>query len=174
MKVNLKKSAQAAVFSSIIAIVSQFSVPLTPVPLNFTVAAVILCGALLGKKYGSLSVFIYILMGCVGIPVFSGFRGGVQVLAGVTGGYIIGYPIIAFSVGLAVEKSAKPALFIFSEVIGLALCYLFGTVHYCLFANVPPSAAVSACVLPFLPADAVKILLCSAIYKKIKPLSKTA
>ena len=93
------------IFAALMAICSFITIPLgfTPVPINLATLGVFLTGGILGKKYGSISLIVYILLGAVGVPVFAGFKGGLGVLAGPTGGYIIGYLAAAFSTGLLVE-----------------------------------------------------------------------
>ena len=92
----------AALFAAVLTAASWISLPLpfTPVPVNLATLAVTLAGALLGHKYGTLSVLVYILLGAAGVPVFAGFTGGLGHLAGPTGGYIIGYLTSAFICGL--------------------------------------------------------------------------
>lgn len=97
--------ALCGLFAAVTAVCSWISIPLgfTPIPLNLGTLAVYLTGALLGKKYGPISLLVYTLAGAVGLPVFSGFRGGLSVLAGPTGGYIIGYIVAAFLIGLIIS-----------------------------------------------------------------------
>lgn len=94
------------IFAAVTAICSFITIPLgfTPVPVNLGTLAVFLTGGLLGKKYGTVSMVVYVLLGAAGVPVFSGFRGGIGVLAGPTGGYIIGYIAAVFIIGALVEK----------------------------------------------------------------------
>lgn len=103
--------ALCGLFAALMAICSFISIPLgfTPVPVNLATLGVFLAGGLLGKKYGTVSIAVYVLLGAVGVPVFAGFKGGVGVLAGPTGGYIIGYIAAAFLVGLLVELLAPKA-----------------------------------------------------------------
>ena len=93
------------VFTALMAVCSFITIPLgfTPIPINLATLGVFLTGGILGKKYGSISLIVYILLGAVGVPVFAGFKGGLGVLAGPTGGYIIGYLAAAFLTGLLVE-----------------------------------------------------------------------
>lgn len=97
--------ALCGLFAALTAVCSYISIPLgfTPVPVNLATLAVFLAGGLLGKKYGTVALSVYVLLGAVGLPVFSEFRGGLGVIAGPTGGYIIGYIAAAFLVGLIIE-----------------------------------------------------------------------
>ena len=111
--------ALCGLFAAVTAICSWISIPLgfTPVPVNLGTLAVFLTGGLLGKKYGPISLIVYTLAGAVGLPVFSGFRGGLSVLAGPTGGYIIGYIVAALIIGLIIT----------GVMLALALTALFWT-----------------------------------------------
>ena len=92
---------QIALFSGILCIVAPFTipVPMSPVPLSLATFVVYLAGALLGAKQGTAGVLVYLLLGAVGLPVFSGFSGGIGVLFGPTGGYLMGYLLCAAIVG---------------------------------------------------------------------------
>ncbi len=97
------------IFAAVTAICSLITIPLgfTPVPVNLGTLSVFLTGGILGKKYGTLSMTVYVLLGAAGVPVFSGFRGGIGVLAGPTGGYIIGYIVAVLIIGLLMENTVK-------------------------------------------------------------------
>ena len=101
--------ALCGLFAAIMAVCSMITIPLgfTPVPVNLGTLGVFLTGGILGKKYGTVSMSVYVLIGAIGIPVFAGFRGGLGVLAGPTGGYIIGYIVAVFLIGLMIEASSK-------------------------------------------------------------------
>ena len=89
----------AALFAALMAVCSQIQIPLPMVPINLALFAVHLCGALLGAKWGALSISAYVLLGLVGAPVYAGFASGPAALFGKTGGYILGYILSAFLVG---------------------------------------------------------------------------
>ncbi|MBQ9060740.1 MAG: biotin transporter BioY, partial [Firmicutes bacterium] len=164
--------ALCGLFAALMAICSFISIPLgfTPVPVNLATLGVFLAGGLLGKKYGTISIAVYVLLGAVGVPVFAGFRGGVGVLAGPTGGYIIGYIAAAFLVGLLVELLAPKAgrsagrsagreilACILAMIAGLLACYLLGTLWFMVSTHTGVWASLVSCVFPFLPGDALKI-----------------
>ena len=201
-----KYMSLCGLFAALTAICSWISIPLgfTPIPMNLATLAVFLAGGLLGPKYGPVSITVYALAGAVGIPVFAGFRGGFSVLAGPTGGYIIGYIAAAFVVGLlcshafnrrhsdqsessmsesrAVGSSmpessmsgssrAERGLMIMRVVIalvlGLAACYALGTLWFMISTNTNVGAALVACVIPFLPGDAIKITAATILLPKL-------
>lgn len=95
-----------ALLAAVTAACSWISVPLpfTPVPINLATLAVFLAGGLLGAKYGSISIIIYVLLGAIGVPVFHSFTGGIGIITGPTGGYIIGYIPAALFTGLVSDS----------------------------------------------------------------------
>lgn len=161
-----KKLVYCALFAAIIAVASQIFVPVQPIPINAGLFAVLLCGGMLGKKYGTLSVVVYILLGIMGAPVFAGFRGGLGVLAGPTGGYIAGYVVIAFVAGAVCEKTKKLKYTIPFMILAVMLCYCLGTLWFCVTTGNGFVSAFSMCVIPFVPWDILKIVLASTVIKK--------
>lgn len=157
-----------ALFAAVLAAASWISVPLpfTPIPINLGTLAVTLSGALLGKKYGPLSVLIYILLGAVGIPVFAGFTGGLSHIVGPTGGYIAGYLTSSFITGFIMgtcynedklDGWKKYALIALAALLGTASCYIIGTLWFMHLTGNSLAASLTMCVIPFLPGDAFKI-----------------
>ena len=162
----------AALFAALTAVCSQIQIPLPMVPINLALFAVHLCGALLGAKWGALSMCAYALLGAVGVPVFSGFASGPAVLFGKTGGYILGYILCALLVGLLSRRLGFtfPKLCL-SMVVGVAVCYLFGTIWFMAITGMNLQLSLTYCVLPFLPGDAVKIALATFLALRLrKPL----
>ena len=163
-----------ALMAALIAICSQLQIPLPAIPINLALFAVHLAGALLGPAWGTLSVLVYILLGLCGVPVFSGFRAGFATLFGKTGGYLLGYLLDAFLVGyLSRRIGSRFWQLCLSMVIGVAVCYAFGTAWFIFLTKTTLAASLSACVLPFLPGDAVKIVLAALLTGRLKkPLAR--
>lgn len=162
----------AALFAALTAVCSQIQIPLPYVPINLALFAVHLSGALLGPKWGALSMAAYALLGAVGVPVFAGFKSGPAALFGKTGGYILGYILCALIVGLMTRRFGfrLPGLCL-SMAVGVAACYLFGTVWFMALTGMNLVASLSYCVIPFLPGDAVKILLAALLALRLqKPM----
>ena len=132
-----------------------------------------LSGALLGWKYGALSMVVYALLGVIGVPVFAGFGSGPAVLFGKTGGYILGYSLCALIVGALSRKFAfNFKTHCLSMVLGVAVCYAFGTIWFMAVTGLNLATSMSYCVIPFLPGDAVKILLAAFLALRLrKPLA---
>lgn len=149
-----------AVAAALICITGPLTIAAGPVPLSLATFAVYLAGAILGKKRGTAAVGLYLLIGIVGVPVFSGFSGGFQKLAGVTGGYLAGYLPCAFLAGAGAEKAEKEGrkwLLPGMMAAGTAMLYALGTAWFMIQTGNGLGAALGLCVLPFLPGDAVKI-----------------
>jgi biotin transport system substrate-specific component len=102
---------------------------------------------------------VYILIGMVGMPVFSNYSGGLAKLAGPTGGYIIGFIPMAVIAGVVIDKFQNRGVQFVGMVAGVAVCYVFGTAWFCLQGGYELSYAMSACVVPFIPFDLVKIVI---------------
>ena len=101
---SAKTLTMCAIFTALVAVCSQITIPLPIIPINLALFAVYLAGALLGPWRGALSLLVYLLLAAVGVPVMAGFRGGLGNLVGNTGGYVVGYIFAAFFTGLLVEK----------------------------------------------------------------------
>jgi len=151
--------------TALIVICSWISIPMT-VPFTLQTFAVFLSVILLGGKRGTLSVLVYILLGAVGLPVFSGFKGGIGVILGPTGGYILGFIISALIMwGFESMFGKKLWVYITSMILGLASCYAFGTIWFMTVYNrgnqdpASLSVVLGWCVIPFIIPDAVKIAL---------------
>ena len=168
---KVKDMTLTAVMAALICIAGPLTIVAGPVPLSLATFAVMLTGAVLGKKRGTAAVGLYLLIGIIGIPVFSGFSGGFQKLAGVTGGYLVGYLPCAFFAGLGAERAERegrkwilPAMM----VLGTAVLYTVGTAWFMIQTGDGLGAALGLCVLPFLPGDAVKIAAVTLIVPTVK------
>ena len=176
MKSKTKDIVFIGASAAIIAVCAWITVPVGAVPITLQTLAVCLVSGLLGYKKGTLSVLVYILLGAVGVPVFSGFKGGVGVLLGATGGYIIGFIFTSLIVGLISEKAEKRFVLIVAGMIaGIAVCYAFGTLWFALvFARSGEEKALSSilsmCVIPFIIPDIVKVVIAALLVQKLHPL----
>jgi biotin transport system substrate-specific component len=170
---NTKKLILAALFSALTAVCSIISVPLpfSPVPINMATLSVFLAGSLLGSSYGAASQLAYVFMGAIGLPVFHSFTGGLGILTGPTGGYLIGYIAAAYLIGLLTENKLNSyPLLALSLFIGLTACYAFGTLWFMYVTGSNIYSALVLCVIPFLPGDGIKILLALLLVKKIRSM----
>ena len=169
-KLSIQDIVVIGLCTAIIVIMAQISIPMPlGVPMTMQTFAITLTGIILGAKRGALASFIYVLLGAVGVPVFSGFSGGFQTLIGPTGGFLWSFPIMAFFIGLGAEKyrKSKP-LFLLWLVIGTVINYVIGVVVFCLVTQSSVMTGISACVLPFIPTAIIKAVLASIIGLNIK------
>ena len=162
--------------TAVICIIAPISIvfPFSPVPVSLGTLAIYIAVIVLGKKEGLLSVLLYIFLGFIGLPVFSGFTGGAGKLLGPTGGYIIGYIFMALICGLFIEKKSSQIFYcLIGMFLGTTVCYFFGTIWLSIQSEISLSAAFMVAVLPFLPADFIKLLLaCSFGFQIRKRLKK--
>ena len=156
------------VFVAIISICAWISIPMVPIPITLQILGVFITASILGAKLGTVSIIIYILLGAVGLPVFSNFTGGFGILLSPTGGFIIGFIFTALTIGIITSFKNSILTNTLAMLLGLLLCYTFGTVWYCIYANVDFITAVLVCVVPFLIGDAVKIATASILVTKLK------
>ncbi|MCR5823895.1 MAG: biotin transporter BioY [Lachnospiraceae bacterium] len=168
-------------FAALMAICAWITVPAT-VPFTLQTFGVFLAVYLLGGKRGTVAVAVYILLGAVGLPVFSGFKGGVGTVLGTTGGYIIGFLFSALTMwGLhallkKVEEKGKTqrVLCVFLEMIaGLFVCYAFGTAWFmAVYARTKGAVGITTClswcVFPFVIPDLLKITLALILGGRLK------
>src|SRR5688572_23466822 len=166
---------RVALMAAVTAVAAQITVPIEPVPFTFQVLAVILSGLLLGPRYGALAQVIYVLVGAVGVPVFAGFTGGLGIVLGPTGGYLLSYPLAAAVAGLAAHAARnaprRQALLI-SAAAGtgaLAVIYAVGASWLAVQSGLPPSVALAQGVIPFVPLDLVKVAISALVATAAAP-----
>ena len=169
-KVKIRDLTVTAVFAAILCIISPFSIPIGPVGITVAPFGVYLSGAVLGWKRGGIAVAVYLILGFIGLPVFSGFMGGIQRLAGPTGGYLVGYIPCAVITGLFADRISKKWAAPVGMLLGTATLYAFGTAWFCVMSGTGVLPALGTCVLPFLPGDAVKIACAAGIAGKVRGL----
>ena len=165
--------ASIGIFAAIIALCSWVSIP-TTVPFTLQTFGVFAALSILGGRNGFFAVLTYLLLGATGIPVFSGFKGGLAALAGNTGGYLLGFLLLAgiywLITSLAGNKTVVKAV---SLTVGLLTCYAFGTAWFMVLyirnnGTVSLLTVLGWCVFPFLIPDAVKLLLALLLSAKVK------
>ncbi len=147
-----------AMLTALLCILGPLTLPLGPVPLSLTTAALMGMALLLGPGRAALCCTVYLLMGLVGLPVFSGFTGGMGALLGPTGGFLLAYLPMTALCGALCCRTENRWLHALAFLLGTVLLYLAGTAWYCWQSGAEAATALSVCVLPFLPGDALKIL----------------
>ena len=163
--------AYIALFAVLIAVSAWVSIPF-PVPFTLQTCAVFLALMTLGGRRGSYAVLIYLLMGAAGLPVFSGFQGGLGVLMGATGGYLIGFLSITFLYRILTGKGESPVQTGLAALVGLLSCYFIGTLWFSVgYASDSIGGVLSAlllCVVPYVIPDLIKLALAFALSRRLK------
>lgn len=166
-----------AISAALIAICSWISIP-TAVPFTLQTFAVFFVLLLLGGERGTIATLVYVLLGAVGVPVFAGFTGGIGILLGSTGGYIIGFLFVGLIYMLFTKFFKKNLVIkIVALVLGLAVCYAFGTAWF-MHVYIKNSGEVGLltvlgwCVFPFIIPDLIKMALAVVVAKRIEPVIK--
>jgi biotin transport system substrate-specific component len=158
-----------AVMAAVMCVLGPLTIPIGTVPVSLTVFTVWLGVTILGKQKGTLSYLIYLLIGLVGVPVFSGFTAGPGKLFGPTGGYLLGFIPMAWISGVFIEKFHKKIyLQMLGMLIGLLFCYIPGTIMLSVMMDMKFLAALSVGVFPFILFDLIKMVLALVIGQIIR------
>ena len=167
---KIRTMVQTALATAVICILSPFTImlPFSPVPVSLSIFAILIAVYALGMKGGIAATALYIMIGFIGIPVFSGFSSGVGKLLSPTGGYIIGYLFVAFLSGIFIDRWESRGMHALGMILGIMVCYLFGTLWLAREAVMDYRAALAAGVIPFIPADAVKVAIALFAGPKLK------
>lgn len=173
MKLKTIDLTLCGMFAAVLAVCSWIQIP-AAVPFTLQTFAVFAALGLLGGKRGTITICVYLLLGAIGVPVFAGFKGGIGALFGATGGYLLGFLLSGLFVWFA-EKRFGDSLpvFIAAMIVGLLLCYAFGTAWFVVVYTRANGAisfgkALAMCVLPFLPFDAIKLALAAVIREALR------
>ena len=164
--------AYIALFAVVMAVCAWISIP-AAVPFTLQTFGVFLAVGVLGGKRGTLAVVLYLLLGAVGVPVFAGFNGGLGYMLGSTGGYIVGFVLSALVMwGLEAALGKKIWVLALSMVLGLFVCYVFGTGWFMVVygRNTGPiglATALGWCVIPYIVPDLVKIALALLLHRRL-------
>ena len=169
---SVRDMIYVSLMAVVIALCSWMSVP-SAIPFTMQTFAVFCALLLLGGRRGFLSVLLYILLAAFGLPVLSGFRGGIGALLGPTGGYILGFALCALLYWL-LERRLPPLV---PLIAGLLVCYLFGTLWFVYVYSsgekeIGFGAALMLCVVPYLVPDAIKLLLAFVLARRVKKAVK--
>ena len=169
--------AYIAIFAVLIAICSWISIPMT-VPFTLQTFGVFMAVGVLGGKRGSLAVLVYILLGAIGVPVFAGFKSGVAVLLGTTGGYLIGFLCTALIYWLFTSLLGyKFIVRLIALLLGLVVCYAFGTAWFMVVymkstGTIGLATVLGWCVTPFVIPDLVKLAVAFIISDRVTKVIK--
>ena len=159
-KLTTYQMAVTALMAAVMCVLGPLTVPIGAVPISLENFVICLTAWLLGPKFGTLSVAVYLCIGLIGVPVFSGYGAGLAKIAGPTGGYLVGYLLLALIGGLFIEKSnGNPVVSGIGLVLGDAACYVLGTAWFVFQMQCELGYALSVCVYPFIALDLAKIVV---------------
>ncbi|MDO0823061.1 biotin transporter BioY [Desulfosporosinus nitroreducens] len=167
---SLRRMVYASMFGALTAAGSLITIPMQPVPITLQTLFTGLAGVLLGGYAGALSQVVYVLLGVIGLPVFSGGKAGLGTLMGPTGGYLIGFIVAAYVIGKMVEAKKEPGLawLGLSLVVGNLVIYTLGVAQLSLVAHLSIPKALLAGVVPFLVGDVLKLVATALIGLKLR------
>lgn len=166
MRITTKNLVITAMMAALMCAVGPLAIPLpfTPVPVAPIVAVIYLSAFVLDWKYSAVSVMVYLLLGTIGLPVFSGGGAGIAKLAGPTGGYLIGFVFTAVICGYINGRfDGKIYMYVIGMCIGLSVAYIFGTIWFMYQQGMGLWQSLTLCVIPFLIGDAVKIIAATLV-----------
>ena len=170
-----RKYLITALMSAVIMILSPFSIaiPISPVPISLSTLTIYLASYILGSKYAAISTMLYVLLGIIGLPVFTGFTGGVAKVLGPTGGYIISYVFLAIIAGSVIEKNYDNKVICFlGMLLGTIVLYIVGSLWLAFVMRISFRAALFAGVIPFIPGDIVKMIVALFLGDRIRIILK--
>lgn len=164
---KIRNMVLAGLFAALLAICAWISLPLSNLRFTLQTFGLYLALLTLGGKWGSITVLVYIALGCVGLPVFSGFQGGLGILIGPTGGFLVGFMLTALLYWLATAVLGQHFYIrLAAAILGLLLCYFCGWLWFSRFAAIDFFAYSLAYLLP----DAVKLFLAFVLSRRLRPL----
>ncbi len=168
-KPNTRQLTLVGVMAAVTCILGPLSLPIGIIPISLTNLVIYFAVYVLGRKRATLSYIVYLFIGLIGLPVFSGFSGGFTKLFGPTGGYLIGFIFMAFISGIFIDNfSNKIYICFLGMILGTIATYIFGTAWLAYQAHLTFNAALAVGVLPFIPGDLVKMVIASFIGPQIR------
>ncbi len=161
-----RKIVKISMLAAFISVLSLISVPMpSGMPITLQTFAIAFSGYFLGARDGALSVLVYISLGAVGLPIFSGARGGFSVIFGATGGFLFGFVIFAFMCGVGRKNTVSAMIF---GYLGLIVCHFLGILQFGAVTKRSMAEAFLAGSLPYIPKDAISVVLAYCFYRLLK------
>lgn len=158
-----------ALMAAVTCILAPLSIPIGPIPISLTNLVVYFTVYVIGLKAGTCSYCLYVLLGVVGLPVFSGYVGGPAKIAGPTGGYIVGFVLMALIGGYVIEKTNRNmVLVIIAWIVGTMVDYALGTTWFAYVQHCTVGYALKVCVYPFIVFDLIKIVAATFLGKAVR------
>lgn len=180
-KKRLPRALLCSLYAAILCVIAPHAIP-TTVPLTLATLGIYMFSCILPPAMSTVTILLYLAIGAVGVPVFSGYSGGIGKLAGPTGGYLVGYIPMALVISLTVtlilrRQKRVPipidiAVRIFACVLGTVVLYAFGTLWFVIQQKTTFAAALPLCVFRFIPGDIVKIVVAALISRAAENASR--
>ena len=172
---QLRMTVYASLLAALTAAGAYLSIPIGPVPIVLQSLFILLSGLLLGSRWGSASVAVYLLAGACGLPVFAGGMGGIGRLVGPTGGYLIGFLPAVYLIGIISEKGAQRMIFdVIAMIVGSMVIYVFGVSWLKILTGMTLAKALAVGMIPFIPGDVIKIAVAVPVTKTLRPILKVS
>lgn len=166
---SLNDICQIGIFSAVICILAQIAIPMPMgIPMTLQTFAIILTAIVLGYRKGTIAVFIYLLLGCIGLPVFANLNGGLNILLGPTGGFLLTFPVMAYLTGRGTETRQAKICFPLMLLFSILINFLGGSLFFSWVTSSSMTSALSVCVLPFIPSTIISSILSSVIGWKLR------
>jgi biotin transport system substrate-specific component len=159
-------------FATLTFVGANIRIPLQPVPITLQTLFVLLSGAALGARFGSLSQFVYVALGGFGLPIFAESLAGFGVLIGPTGGYLLGFLAAPVFVGYFIDRRSTLWWNLVIFFVGSLIVLSLGVVHLTLFYTHDLVESLKVGYLPFIPGDLLKILAATSIYRSYRGLRR--
>lgn len=171
-EMNARNMAQCGLFAAVLTVCAWIAIPVGDMVITLQTFGIFLTLGLLGGKRGTVTIAVYLVLGAVGAPVFSGFRGGLGALLGTTGGYIFGFMLTSLVYWLITSANNSPAVRLAAMVLGLLVCYACGSfwymTHYLSTDGIALGAVLLKCVVAYLIPDGIKLTLAWLLTKRLK------
>jgi len=169
-KLSIRQMTLISLFAALTAVGAFISIPIYPVPLTLQTLFTLLAAMTLGSVMGASSQIIYVLLGVIGLPVFAGFKAGIGILFGPTGGFLFGFIISAYVIGKIIEVKKEKNIFYYflAGIIGTVILYIIGITQLSLITGIGIKKAIVVGMLPFLPGDILKVIAASFISSKLR------
>ena len=173
-KTNIRQMTLISLFAALTAMGAFISIPLYPVPLTLQTLFTLLAAMTLGSVMATSSQIIYVMLGVIGLPVFAGFKAGIGILFGPTGGFLFGFIISACVIGKIIEAKKEKNIFYYllAGLIGTLIIYIIGITQLSLVTGIGVKKALMVGMFPFLPGDILKIIAASFIASKLRTAIK--
>ena len=173
--ISIRDICYISIFTAVIACMAQIAIPLPGgVPLTLQTLAVPLAGIILGARRGTIAAVVYVLRAMAGVPVLSNLNGGIGAVLGVTGGFVMSFPVMAFISGAVSERGVKDPFYWAGLLMGVIVNYAIGTLWFVVAADSTVSADFTACVLPIIPTGILKWIVSGLTGDTLKKALKRA